>query len=221
MSVRFYTVSVSALASTIRECRQASGLTLDQLAREGGVSRSTVAKIEAGNTPDPGFGVVARLLAACRAPEERLLRLYRQVVGVPTARTIGIGYEGLDQPTLIARLLEQSVDVVVDVRLTPLSRKPGLSKKALAQGLADAGIDYVHLPGLGNPKHNRAGYSDPSNTDVRETFSRLLAENRGADHLAQLRTLVSHRAVALLCFESDERRCHREQVLAALPKSCP
>jgi hypothetical protein len=30
-----------------------------------------------------------------------------------------------------------------------------MSKRKLAAALADAGIDYMHLPALGNPKDNR------------------------------------------------------------------
>lgn len=209
-------MSSSLLASTIRDCRQASGLTLEQLASRGRVSRSTVAKIEAGATPDPGFGVVARLLAACRSSEDQILRLYRHVVRAAEPRVFGIGYEGLDQAGLIAQLQEAGAEVVVDVRLTPLSRKPGLSKRSLGSALADAKIEYVHLPGLGNPKANRAGYGDLADPLARATFMNLLSEPRAVEHLEQLRQLASERVVALLCFERDERFCHREQILAAV-----
>ncbi|HEX8508590.1 MAG TPA: DUF488 domain-containing protein [Propionibacteriaceae bacterium] len=68
---------------------------------------------------------------------------------------ISVGYEGRDVEGLVASLTQQRVAVLVDVRLTPLSRKPGLSKKRLASTLAEHGIDYLHLPALGNPKDNR------------------------------------------------------------------
>ncbi|PPJ18215.1 hypothetical protein C5E45_10195 [Nocardia nova] len=42
-------------------------------------------------------------------------------------------------------LAEAGVATVVDVRLTPISRKPGLSKTKLSAALAEAGIRYVHL----------------------------------------------------------------------------
>lgn len=50
--------------------------------------------------------------------------------------------------------------MLVDVRLTPLSRKPRLSKTKLAAALADVGIEYVHHRALGNPKDNRAGFRE-------------------------------------------------------------
>ncbi|MDR1430587.1 MAG: DUF488 domain-containing protein, partial [Propionibacteriaceae bacterium] len=47
---------------------------------------------------------------------------------------------------------------LVDVRQTPISRKRGLSKTALGAALSEAGIDYIHLRELGNPRDNRDGY---------------------------------------------------------------
>lgn len=68
---------------------------------------------------------------------------------------VTVGYEGRTAGELVVTLAEAGVDVLVDVRLTPLSRKPGLSKRQLADALAAAGVEYVHLPALGNPKDNR------------------------------------------------------------------
>jgi hypothetical protein len=75
---------------------------------------------------------------------------------VPAAVTIG--YQGRTVDDLIGALRGADVKVLVDVRLTPLSRKPGLSKNGLAARLRDAGIDYVHLPQLGNPRDNREAF---------------------------------------------------------------
>lgn len=204
------------LAASIRQCRIASGLTLEEIAKRACVSRSTVAKIEAGDTPDPGFGVVARLMAAAGAGDQDVLDLVRATVAATGPRALGIGYEGLRQADLVQQLRSQHVDVVADVRRTPVSRKPGLSKSALIEGLRGGKIDYVHLPALGNPKHNRAGYRDRNNTRAREAFRELLSAEPGLSQLSELRKLTSERVVAVLCFEQDQALCHREQVLAAL-----
>ncbi|MEU6365372.1 DUF488 family protein [Streptomyces sp. NPDC046931] len=37
-------------------------------------------------------------------------------------------YEGRDIDSFVASLLDAQIDVVADVRLTPISRKPGFSK---------------------------------------------------------------------------------------------
>ncbi|GAB3219384.1 hypothetical protein GCM10027447_02120 [Glycomyces halotolerans] len=131
---------------------------------------------------------------------------------------IGFGYEGHEAEDLIARLYAAGVEIVVDVRLTPISRKRGLSKKALRQALAEVGIDYIHLRALGNPKDNRAGFaSESSERDTAvSTFRMLLAEPAAAEALDEIRRLASDRRVALLCFEAEEARCHRHVILEAL-----
>jgi hypothetical protein len=43
--------------------------------------------------------------------------------------------------------------------MTPISRKPGLSKAAFGRELAAAGIIYEHRRELGNPKWNPAGFA--------------------------------------------------------------
>lgn len=49
---------------------------------------------------------------------------------------VSIGYEGKAAGDLVAQLLNRGVRVLVDVRLTPLSRKPGLSKTKLSAALS-------------------------------------------------------------------------------------
>lgn len=71
---------------------------------------------------------------------------------------VSIGYKGKTAGDLITALLEQRTRALIDVRLTPLSRKPGLSKTKLSETLAAAGIRNLHYRALGNPKDNRPGY---------------------------------------------------------------
>ena len=66
-----------------------------------------------------------------------------------------IGYEGATIGAFVTALRDASIDILIDVRDLPLSRKNGFSKKRLAQILAEADIDYIHLKGLGDPKDGR------------------------------------------------------------------
>ncbi|WP_228124979.1 DUF488 domain-containing protein [Candidatus Methylospira mobilis] len=56
-----------------------------------------------------------------------------------------IGYEGLDLDAFISALTLYGVETVVDIREVPLSRKPGFSKKALANALNLSGFEYLTL----------------------------------------------------------------------------
>lgn len=135
---------------------------------------------------------------------------------------IGIGYEGLSVDQLVARLQADGVEVLVDVRLTPLSRKPGFSKRALSEALSAAGIRYLHDRRLGNPKDNRAAYADASSdagATARARYRDIITSGDGADAVRDLAALVEEHAVAVLCFEADQSHCHREQVIAAVAGS--
>jgi uncharacterized protein (DUF488 family) len=46
-----------------------------------------------------------------------------------------IGYEGLNFDEFMSLLSKHGIETVVDIRELPLSRKPGFSKKALANAL--------------------------------------------------------------------------------------
>lgn len=55
-------------------------------------------------------------------------------------RIYSVGYEGMTLDGLIDRLTDARVCVLVDVRLNPISRKPGFSRVRLAKALEEAGV---------------------------------------------------------------------------------
>lgn len=137
-----------------------------------------------------------------------------------TGTLVSIGYEGKTIGDLVAQLLEQDVRVLVDVRLTPLSRKPGLSKTKLSQALAAVGITYVHHRALGNPKDNRAGFR-AGEPESRARYHDVLNTAAATDALAHVCELLDGGVVALLCFEGDHSDCHRDIVVRQLMKARP
>lgn len=135
---------------------------------------------------------------------------------------VSVGYEGKTVGDLVAQLLHQDVRVLVDVRLTPLSRKPGLSKTKLSEALAAAGIEYVHHRALGNPKDNRAGFRN-GEPESHARYREVLDTSAASDALAHVCELLDGGVVALLCFEHDHSECHRnivvDRVLEARPNA--
>ncbi len=132
-----------------------------------------------------------------------------------TPQLVSIGYGGRDVTELIRSLKEQNVQVLVDVRLTPISRKQGLSKTALKAALAEAGISYVHHRELGNPKSNRTGYRQ-GNVESLARYQEILTSGEASSALRHVLELLDEEVVALLCFEKDHSQCHRSQVVDAL-----
>ena len=128
-----------------------------------------------------------------------------------------IGYEGIDIDTFLSLLRKHDIETVVDVRELPLSRKPGFSKKTLADTLNLSGLEYVHQSDLGCPKLIRDRYRADGNwTRYREGFLKYL--NTQDEALADLATLAATSTCALLCFEADHNFCHRSMVADAVKR---
>ena len=137
-----------------------------------------------------------------------------------TPRLVSVGYEGRNADELIRFLRSTQVDVLVDVRLNPISRKPGLSKTKLAEALRANGINYIHLRELGNPKDNRDGFR-AGKASALNRFRRLLRDKEAERALGHVSELLDHEVVALLCFEHDHAACHRGLVAEALAEKVP
>lgn len=134
---------------------------------------------------------------------------------VPTVFTIG--YEGKDPEDLVRMLRDKRIRLLVDVRLNAISRRRGFSKTALSEHLAEAGIEYVHERGLGNPRDNREGYRRGQSRALRK-YERHLTTH-GAEAVERVTALVRSTRTALLCVEEDSDTCHRSAVADRLGAS--
>ncbi|MGH6991354.1 MAG: DUF488 family protein [Stellaceae bacterium] len=124
------------------------------------------------------------------------------------------GYEGLRIEDFIYRLRAAGIELVVDVRALPLSRKPGFSKRAFERALAEAGIGYAHRQALGTPKPIRARYKrDHDVAALNRDFGAYLEHQDLA--LAELTDLIHDKTACLVCYEADPKLCHRSLVAAA------
>ncbi|HSL82766.1 MAG TPA: DUF488 domain-containing protein [Thermoanaerobaculia bacterium] len=130
-----------------------------------------------------------------------------------TIYTVGHSTRGL--PELVAVLRAHGVELLVDVRRSPGSRRhPHFSRESLERALPAAGIAYLWLEGLGGRRPGRrsgtersphtawrvpgfASYADHMETDeFREAAAVLLAR-------------ASHATAAVMCAEALPERCHR------------
>lgn len=133
-----------------------------------------------------------------------------------------IGYEDATVKRFLAALRNAEVELVVDVRALASSRRPGFAKTALAANLNGAGIEYLHLRGLGTPADGRAAARAGRHDEMRAIFAEHLATPAAQTDLDALSTLVSSgRRVCLLCLEADPTHCHRSLVADALAERVP
>ncbi|MEU9794081.1 DUF488 family protein [Streptomyces sparsogenes] len=202
-----------ALAQRVRALREARGWTRERLAKEAGIAAGTLARLESEGAIQPGFFTVGVVAGALEISLDELFRETKVAPGLWSA-----GYEGRDIDSFVASLLDSRIDVVADVRLTPISRKKGFSKTRLGEALAEAGIAYTHLRGLGNPKDNRAPFWDGRLDVGRARFRGVLRSEAAQQDLERLAEHARQSRVAVLCFEKDESRCHRQVVLDTVRK---
>jgi uncharacterized protein (DUF488 family) len=133
-----------------------------------------------------------------------------------------IGYQAATVRTFLDALREAGIELLVDVRAVASSRRPGFSKSWLAANLAEAGIGYVHLRGLGTPAEGRAAARAGQYAQLRRIFHEHLATPGARAELDELADLVrSGPPVCLLCFEADPEHCHRSMVADALGALMP
>jgi len=132
-----------------------------------------------------------------------------------------IGYEAATQGAVIAALKGAGVDVLIDVRAVPSSRRAGFSKRLLAASLAEAGIDYVHLRALGTPKPGRQAARAGRHAEMVAIYEAHLAEPQAQFELAEALDIAKARPSALLCYEAEAAHCHRRIVAERLTARHP
>jgi uncharacterized protein (DUF488 family) len=129
-----------------------------------------------------------------------------------------IGHSTRSSEELLTLLREAEVELVVDVRAFPSSRRhPQFNRSALADWLPAAGIDYQHMPGLGG---RRSPLPDSGNTGWRETAFQGYADHMASAEfqraLAELEAAARDRRAAIMCAEAVWWRCHRRLIADAL-----
>lgn len=129
-----------------------------------------------------------------------------------------IGYEGATIGAFVTALRDASIDVLIDVRDLPLSRKNGFSKNRLAQILGEAGIDYIHLKGLGDPKDGRNAARAGDYRLFRQIFGRHMKTEFALRDIDTAAALVKARRACLMCFECHHEKCHRSIVAERLAR---
>ncbi len=127
-----------------------------------------------------------------------------------------IGYERAAMEDFLAALRLAGVRVLVDVRAVAASRRKGFSKTALAEALATAGIDYVHLQALGNPKAGREAARAGDIDTYLNIYTLHLQSEAAEAALDEAAGIAAAGGACLMCYERDAAGCHRSMVSAEL-----
>lgn len=119
------------------------------------------------------------------------------------------GYEGRSIYEFVNLLDRFQVDVVVDVRLKPLSKEyPDFDKFSLVSLLSQRGKRYLHLKELGCPQDiQRIKYQTLGYLKFFQQYERHLQKRR--DVIEKLAQETRDLNLCLLCAEADPGICHR------------
>lgn len=132
----------------------------------------------------------------------------------PLNTVYSCGYQLRPLADFLNQLQEAQVDIVLDVRETPWSYRPGYSAKPLREALAETGIEYHHARYAGNPKHLRREAS--SHQHCLDLYAKHLTSQ--PEILTQLdewlkSKLAQGQVVCVLCYERHPADCHRAILL--------
>jgi len=125
-----------------------------------------------------------------------------------------IGHSTRPWPEFVALLKAWKIEEVIDVRTVPKSRAfPQFWKSQMQKALPKAGIDYLHLVGLGGLRHSKKG---STNIGWRNASFRGYADYMQTSEFATaLKKLNEHRKgkrVCVMCSEAVWWRCHRRMI---------
>ena len=110
------------------------------------------------------------------------------------------------------------IELVVDVRTVPRSRHtPQFNYDSLPVSLKKAGIEYIHMKGLGGLRHPA---KDSRNMGWRNSsfrgFADYMQETEFRENIDALIELAKGKRVAVMCAEAVPWRCHRSLIADAL-----
>ena len=133
-----------------------------------------------------------------------------------STRLYTIGYQGASVEGFIAALKAAGVETLIDVRAVPASRRREFSKRNLAASLEAAGLTYVHLVGLGNPKEGRDAAKAGRLDDYRRIYTAHLDTKAAQQSLTHAAEIAAASPSCLMCLEADPAFCHRSMAASRL-----
>ena len=149
-------------------------------------------------------------------PERNHVSVQRPQEACPAVYTVG--YEGRSVDAFFNHLLERGIQVVVDVRANPVSRKYGFSRRRLAELCKRLELEYRHVPALGISSADRAELNDIGSYHrlLRRYEETMLPERLG--EVQDLGRLMRRQPSVLLCVEKDVQCCHRSRLANAVAR---
>jgi uncharacterized protein (DUF488 family) len=125
-----------------------------------------------------------------------------------------VGHSNVPFEVLLDALRSADIRLLFDVRMYPMSRRnPQFNRERLSQSLAEAGIEYRHMPSLGGRRKPEA---ESVNQGLRDEGFRGFADYMQTAEfdaaLQELTEAASKARTAVMCAESVPWKCHRSLI---------
>ena len=136
----------------------------------------------------------------------------------PRQAAFTIGHSTRSVQDFISLLLAHHIELVVDVRTVPRSRRnPQFNRETLPQSLQEAEIGYEHVAALGgfrrpSPHSSNAGWRNASFRGYAD-YMQTAAFAAAIESLAER---AQRQRLAVMCAEAVPWRCHRSLIADAL-----
>ncbi|NLT29552.1 MAG: DUF488 domain-containing protein [Propionibacterium sp.] len=142
-------------------------------------------------------------------------------MSAPAPQVWTIGHWTCPEDVFVRTLRAAEIDLVVDVRSAPGSRRsPHFDADRMPSWLAAAGIEYRHLPELGGRRPRQREVPAEVNAGWQNTSFKNYADHTLTDEyargLATLEALAEQQHVAIMCGEPMPWRCHRSLIATTL-----
>ena len=122
-----------------------------------------------------------------------------------------IGHSNHRWESFLVLLKQHGVQVLVDVRTNPASRRaPFVNKRKLEGLLEGEGIRYVYI---GDSLGGKPADPDCYDADGNPDYTRMGAKPEFQQGIQALLQLAEHTRVAVMCAEEDPAKCHRTLLL--------
>lgn len=123
-----------------------------------------------------------------------------------------IGYERANLSDFVRTLEVCEIDILIDIRDRAQSRRLGFSKSALSAAVGEAGIKYMHYKALGDPKEGRDAARSGDFDLFRKIFLEVMKTDAAQAAFMEVKELAKNYNICLMCYERDQRECHRKIV---------
>lgn len=126
------------------------------------------------------------------------------------------GYEGRSVDAFFDDLMRNGIQLVIDVRANPVSRRYGFCKRRFGEIAGRLGLGYRNMPSLGVPSEYRSALTGVDSRErLLDMYEQEVLPQRQTE-IIEVAESMKRTAAVLVCMEKNPRCCHRSRLAEAV-----